>query len=117
MRIVKTLAYQLAQKLPLLRNYYAGLDLGQVQALHQASAAFRLLLLKPLQTLLPRDEQVCAYASARVRARIQVRAGRCDAHYDTSNSDTYTGHTNPLASDTFSRLHVSCGHRLPPPPL
>ncbi|PNH10392.1 putative serine/threonine-protein kinase [Tetrabaena socialis] len=28
-RIVKTLAYQLAQKLPLLRSYYAGLDLGQ----------------------------------------------------------------------------------------
>ncbi|GLC68369.1 hypothetical protein PLESTF_000683700 [Pleodorina starrii] len=57
-RIVKTLAYQLAQRLPLLRSYYAGLDLGQVQQLHQASTAFRLLLLKPLTTLLPRDEQV-----------------------------------------------------------
>ncbi|GIL47581.1 hypothetical protein Vafri_4369 [Volvox africanus] len=57
-RIVKTLAYQLAQRLPLLRTYYAGLDLGEVQQLHQASTAFRLLLLKPLTTLLPRDEQV-----------------------------------------------------------
>ncbi|KXZ56037.1 hypothetical protein GPECTOR_2g1589 [Gonium pectorale] len=57
-RIVKTLAYQLAQRLPLLRSYYAGLDLAQVQQLHQASTAFRLLLLKPLTTLLPRDEQV-----------------------------------------------------------
>ncbi|PNW74724.1 hypothetical protein CHLRE_12g512750v5 [Chlamydomonas reinhardtii] len=57
-RIVKTLAYQLAQRMPLLRNYYASLDLGQVQQLHQASTAFRLLLLKPLTTLMPRDEQV-----------------------------------------------------------
>lgn len=63
-RIVKTLAYQLAQKLPLLRSYYAGLDLGQVQQLHQASTAFRLLLLKPLTTLLPRDEQVVLLVDA-----------------------------------------------------
>ncbi|GLI58954.1 hypothetical protein VaNZ11_000672 [Volvox africanus] len=57
-RIVKTLAYQLAQRFPLLRTYYAELDLGEIQQLHQASTAFRLLLLKPLTTLLPRDEQV-----------------------------------------------------------
>ncbi|KAG2452564.1 hypothetical protein HYH02_002801 [Chlamydomonas schloesseri] len=63
-RIVKTLAYQLAQRMPLLRNYYAGLDLGQVQQLHQASTAFRLLLLKPLTTLLPRDEQVVLLVDA-----------------------------------------------------
>ncbi len=60
----QTLAYQLAQRLPLLRNYYASLDLGQIQQLHQASTAFRLLLLKPLSTLLPRDEQVRAAAAA-----------------------------------------------------
>ncbi|KAG2494495.1 hypothetical protein HYH03_007264 [Edaphochlamys debaryana] len=63
-RIVKTLAYQLAQRLPLLRSYYAGLDLAQVLQLHQASTAFRLLLLKPLTTLLPRDEQIVVLIDA-----------------------------------------------------
>ncbi|KAG2487965.1 hypothetical protein HYH03_013405 [Edaphochlamys debaryana] len=48
-RVVKTLAYQLAHALPALQPYYCALDPGTLMQLNQPDAAARELLLIPLQ--------------------------------------------------------------------
>ncbi|KAG2433437.1 hypothetical protein HXX76_008494 [Chlamydomonas incerta] len=56
-RVVKSLAYQLAASLPALAPYYCGLDPGTLMQLTAPDAAARELLLHPLQTY-ARGQQV-----------------------------------------------------------
>ncbi|GIM11101.1 hypothetical protein Vretimale_14612, partial [Volvox reticuliferus] len=58
-RVVKTLAYQLAQSLPELGRYYCGLDPGTLMQLNQPDTACRELLVMPLQqTATARGQQI-----------------------------------------------------------
>lgn len=56
--MVKTLAYQLAQSLPALRNYYCELDPGTLMQLNQPDTACRELLVWPLQKHLAKGQEV-----------------------------------------------------------
>lgn len=79
-RVVKTLAYQLAHSLPALQPYYCGLDPGTLMQLHQPDAACRELLMVPLQKH-ARGQQVCVRGRrlAAGWSRVQGAAGRAAA--------------------------------------
>ncbi|KAG2449768.1 hypothetical protein HYH02_005293 [Chlamydomonas schloesseri] len=56
-RVIKSLAYQLAESLPLVRDHLLQLDVAAVAGLSDAEEAFRLLLLQPLRAFHEAQEQ------------------------------------------------------------
>ncbi|EFJ49075.1 hypothetical protein VOLCADRAFT_104512 [Volvox carteri f. nagariensis] len=86
-RVVKTLAYQLAQSLPELGRYYCGLDPGTLMQLNQPDTACRELLVMPLQqTVAARGQQILMVLDALDEADKAPQPTHCTGASTSSSS-------------------------------